>query len=178
MKEILRLGLILMVVCAVAAGSLAWVYQTTKPVIEGRKVQEFNAALKAVLADADSFKEVKDADLSLYVGTKGGNTVGVAIPVESKGYGSSPISLVVGVDPAGKVLKVKVLSHSETAGLGSKIEGEAFLGQFTGKTPASAVAIGQDVDAISGATISSRGATAGVKKALQAFAKIQPSLQP
>lgn len=162
-----------MIVCAVAAGSLAWVYQTTSPVIEERKVQDFNAALNAVLPEADSFKEVKDGGVSLYYGTKGGKTVGVAIPVESKGYGSSPISMVVGVDPTGKVLKVKVLSHSETAGLGSKIEGESFLKQFTGKTPASALAVGQDVDAISGATISSRGATAGIKKALQSFANAQ-----
>ncbi len=178
MREILKLGLILMIVCAVAAGSLAWVYQTTRPIIEGRVVEEFNAALKAVVPEAESFKEVKDEGASLYCGLKGGRVVGVAIPVQGKGYGSSPISMVVGVDPSGRVVQVKVLSHSETAGLGSKITGESFLAQFTGKTPESPVAVGQDIDAISGATISSRGAASGVKKALESFARVRPALQP
>ncbi len=171
MREIGKLGFILAVICAVAAGSLAWVYQTTRPVIEKRQVEEFNTALKAVIPEAEEFKETKRDGQSFYVASKGGKDIGVAIPVESKGYGSSPISMVVGVDMSGKVLNVEVLSHSETAGLGSKITGEEFRKQFVGKAPDSPLVVKQDIDAVSGATISSKGATAGVKKALEGFAK-------
>ncbi|MCR4398708.1 MAG: RnfABCDGE type electron transport complex subunit G [Firmicutes bacterium] len=172
MREISKLGIILAVICAIAAGSLAYVYQTTRPVIEERKVKEFEAALRAVIPEAENFRETKKDGSSFYVATKAGKEIGVAIPVESKGYGSTPITMVVGVDMTGKVLRVKVLGHGETAGLGSKIEQDSFLRQFMGKTPESPLVVGQDIDGISGATISSRGATAGVKKALTGFAAL------
>ncbi len=172
MREIIRLGTILAIICAVAAGSLAWVYQTTRPIIEQRNIEEFQAALTSVLPDADEFKESKSQDGSVYAGTKAGNPVGYAIPVDAKGFGSSPISMMVGLDTTGKVLKVKIMSHGETAGLGAKIELDSFTGQFAGKTSADVLVVKQDIDAISGATISSKGATAGVRKALDLFNKV------
>ena len=172
MRDIVRLGLILMIVCGVAAGSLAWVYQTTKPVIETRKQEELNAALKIVMKDADAFEPVRKDGKTVYLAKKGGKEVGVAIPVESKGYGSTPISMLVGIDMDGKVVKVKVLSHGETAGLGSRIENDSFTDQFAGKSAKDPLEVKRDVDALSGATISSKGVTNGVKNALTLFGEM------
>lgn len=89
-----------------------------------------------------------------------------------KGY-SGKIELMVGLDPYGVIKKIEVLSHSETPGLGSKITDQAFLSQFIGKTLESeefkVKKDGGTIDAISGATISSRAFCDAVTQAIDAF---------
>jgi electron transport complex protein RnfG len=76
--------------------------------------------------------------------------------VASTGYGG-PIVLLVGVDTKeGKITGLKVLEHQETPGLGSNVAEAGFLSQFLGKSLESPFRVGEDVQAVSGATISSR----------------------
>ena len=96
-----------------------------------------------------------------------GSIIGYCVDVDSYGYGSDPINLLVGLDSDGRAVAVKVLSHSETPGVGSKATASSFLSQFEGKSGILAVKKdGGEIDAVAGATISSRAITAGVSLAL------------
>lgn len=181
-----RLGITLMMVCAVAAAGLAATYAVTWPVIQEqqrRKVLEENKELLKLFpgfkGDLTERKEIlekarKEFDEleSIFELMSAGERVAVAIKLASKGYGG-PIKVAVGIDIEGKVAGILVLDvSSETAGVGSKVaeaEGASFREQFKGKTAADALGVGKDVDAISGATISSRGVTGGVKNALAVY---------
>ena len=157
-----NLVLVLTVLSLVVAFALGFVYQITLPIIEESEKEAVEAAMEKVL-DADSF-EPAAFDGSVYIGRKGGEHVGYAVTVAPAGYGGE-ISMLVGIDAVGRVTGVVILSHSETPGLGSKVTGESWLSeQFVGTDGKGTV--GNGVDAISGATISSKAVTAGVTDAV------------
>jgi len=145
MGKMIKLGFILAVFCVISAGGLAYVYLFTGPRIEENAKLTLASSRKDVLPSSGK---------------------GRAILVTPQGYGGK-IELLVGIDELGKVSGVKVISHKETAGLGAGIEKPAFLAQFKGKTVKDALEPKKDIDAITGATISSRAVCAGVKQALQ-----------
>ncbi|MGB9612981.1 MAG: FMN-binding protein [Candidatus Margulisiibacteriota bacterium] len=142
--KIIRLGLMLMVFCIISAGSLALVYLFTKPKIE----------LNAKLA-------LEQAKQEVLAGKKG-----KADLVSPRGY-AGQIDMMVGVGEDGKVIKVKILNQRETPGLGANIIKEEFLKQFSGKSLKDPIEPKKDIDAITGATISSRAVSIGVKEALK-----------
>ena len=88
------------------------------------------------------------------------------------------VTMMVGVDNAGKVLGISVVNHTETAGLGAEAAsqgaaGTAFRSQFTGMSGSVSVTKdGGQVDALTGATITSRAVCTGVNAALNAVAKL------
>lgn len=166
MRETVKLAVTLALICGIAAGSLAWVYSVTRPVIEKRAVEEFNASLRAVVPDAETFEKTEVGGKTYYKALRGGKTIGAAAVAEARGYGSQPMVIVVGADSQGKLIGLKVVSHSETPGLGARVETRAFQEQFIGKTARDAIAVGKDINALSGATISSRAFTNAVKGAL------------
>ena len=95
-----------------------------------------------------------------------GNTVGIAFAVDGNGFGGN-IRMMVGLDPVTrKLTKVKVLDHLETPGLGARITEQAFLHQFENKSLDDAFTAKNDVDAITGATVSSQAVAATIKAAL------------
>ena len=117
-----------------------------------------SAAAKAAGGTLDSVYEV----------LVGGENAGYAIKVVASGSQGN-IEMIVGVDGEGAVTGVSIVKNSETAGIGSKVmENEnGVLDQFIGKSAAdSPLTVGKNVDAISGATVSSRGVTTGVNAAL------------
>ncbi len=114
--------------------------------------------------------------LPVYRARQNGVPVAAALTVvASDGY-TGPITLLVGISASGKVLGVGVTAHTETAGLGARIEDAGWLGRFTGHSlldpPAdrwTARTDGGDFDAIAGATVSSRAVIGGVRRAVQYF---------
>jgi electron transport complex protein RnfG len=95
---------------------------------------------------------------------KGGYTAGVAV-VEVQPGKWGPVTYIVALDAYGsKVVNLAVMSYTEKRG--RPISTKRFLGQFTGKTAASPLTVGKDIDAVSGATISSRATAFAVKKVL------------
>ena len=88
------------------------------------------------------------------------------------------ITMMVGVDTEGKVLGISVISHTETAGLGAVAAagtpaGEAFRAQFVGTSGSVSVSKdGGTIDAITGATITSRAICAGINAALEVVAQM------
>ncbi len=93
---------------------------------------------------------------------------GYVIEVTPSGFGGT-IDMVVGVKTDGTVAGVEIISMSETSGLGANASKESFRSQFVGKSGDLAVTKdGGDIDALTGATITSRAVTQGVNTALQA----------
>lgn len=164
-KYIIRLGIILFLICAISTALLAFVNSVTLPVIEANNEKMQEMAKKEVLPEADTFKEITR---EIYLGEKGGEKAGYTVSVEKNGYGG-PIKMMIGIDNSMKVSGVKILSMSETPGLGAKAQNEDFLSQFQGKNKFLALkksgAGENDVLAISGATVTSTAVTEGVKDA-------------
>lgn len=166
MKEIFRFGFILAFICLIAAGLLAAVNVITAPKILAQALAEEQAALKEVMPQASKFIAVKsDVDeQTLYYKAfdDRDKIIGFVFKAAGKGY-SSLIQTLVGVDPKGIISAIKVLSQNETPGLGIRITEKKFTDQF--KNQDSLTLSG--VQAISGATVSSRALMKSVIKKAQ-----------
>lgn len=123
-----------------------------------------------VLPGASTFTKGAADGHEIYEGRDaGGNLVGLAFSGEAEGFGG-PIKFLAGVDPRTQAITgVVVVSHSETPGLGSLITEAGFLGQFPGKALGDRFEAGADIQAVSGATISSQALASGVKAAAEAI---------
>lgn len=182
-----RLIATLVLICMVSAGVLAAVQELTRgPIAEARR-QEKLKAIRAVLPpyanepDKEAFTITTPAgQIDVYPGRDAqGNLVGMAIPTSSaEGYGGV-ISLILGVNVQGEIQAMYVLEHKETPGLGDNITKPKFQAQFIGKslaTPGFVFAVKKDggsVDAITGATISSRAVTEAIKDGLETYQQIR-----
>ena len=172
---ILRLSLILFLIAGVVALALAAVNMVTAPKIAQLQEAKTQEAIKAVL-DGGYDEIITDyTDKSGLVSKiyKGAN--GYAVEVKPSGFDNT-ITMMVGIDNEGKVTKISVISHTETAGLGAiaadkTTKGDAFRGQFAGLTGVVQVTKdGGTVEAITGATITSRAVCDGVTAALAVIA--------
>jgi H+/Na+-translocating ferredoxin:NAD+ oxidoreductase subunit G len=171
MARILRLGIILMLFCVISAGGLAYVYLFTQPRIDLNAKLAFENSLREVVPAAANFTEIKLGDQKIYSGLKDNKRVGYAIPVSPRGY-SGPIDMLLGLDLKGKVVGIKILNQRETPGLGANIVKPDFWRQFLGKTAQSPLEPKKDIEAITGATISSRAVCNGTRLALELFKKV------
>jgi electron transport complex protein RnfG len=169
MSQLIKFGLILGVICLAATLVLAVTYEVTKPKIEEQLKNEERSALKSIMPSADSFNEKAMDGIEYFEALKGKTVVGYCVRAVGSGY-SGYIRMIAGVDLDGTIEGVAVLEHSETPGLGAKINeikpGESepwFLKQFKGKN-AGAIAVKKDIDAITGATISSKAVTDAIRK--------------
>ena len=159
MREMVRYGFILALICVIASGLLAGVNSLTKPRIIRQAQAEEEMSLKGVMPQGESFKPVKKQEEVLYynVYDKKNKFIGVAFKASGKGY-SSIVETMVGMLEDGTITAVKVLSQNETPGLGVKVAGPDFTGQFSNKKDLG------NVQAIAGATISSKAVIDSVKK--------------
>ena len=158
---------VLCVICVVITGALAVTNNMTAPIIaEATRVAQENAR-KELLPDADNFTKVDvtvENVSDVYVADNG---VGTVITCAGKGYGGT-ITVMVAFNPDATIKQIKITEQAETAGLGSKIVSEpSFQESFAG-LPAAPFTV-DDIDAISGATISSKAVTAAVNSAIEAF---------
>ena len=188
-KYIIKLTVTLFVTCVIVAGLLGGVNAITKDKIAAINWEKTVAAMKAVVADPDATTfsdalpntpEMEAACLaggatlqSVYEVQVDGAPAGYAIKVSATGS-QGAIEMMVGVDGEGAVTGVSIVKHSETSGIGTKVAdneptaaGVGVLTQFEGMSAADGtLTVGVNVDAISGATVSSRGVTGGVNAAL------------
>lgn len=173
MKEPIRLGIILFIITSVCVGLTGLVYEGTKAKIANQNEITKQEAMKSIIKDADTFVPVEDIDTTkvqeVYIAKDEGKNIGYIAKIVQQGYGGV-IELMVGVDKELTIVGVQILSHSETPGLGANIIKDTFLTQFIEKrAPLKVVkgtASGNDVVAISGATISSTAVTSGINEAL------------
>ena len=184
---IIKLTVTLFVTCVVVAACLGGVNAITQEKIEAINKEKTEIAMKAVVADPDNTSFSDKLTLtdemvaaagsvaldSVYEAQVGGQPAGYAIKVVSSGS-QGKIEMMVGVDAEGTVTGVSIVKNSETSGIGSKVmtnmptaNGIGVLSQFEGKSAADGtLTVGANVDAISGATVSTRGVTNGVNAAL------------
>jgi len=164
MKEMVRYGLILSLICALASASLAVVNSITKPRIIAQAEAEEKASLKEVLPEATHFEPVKSGNDIIYYKayTKNGKFIDVAFKTSGKGY-SSIIETMVGLTLDGNITAIKILSQNETPGLGTPVTDSSFTGQFANKNMQDL----NEVQAITGASISSKAIIDSVSKKAQ-----------
>lgn len=178
MRDIAKIGCILMTYTLVVGVALAFVNIKTEPVIEANKAAAENAALAEVLPDMAGDYELKDEDTDFpyWVGYRDAEKKeigGYIVIARGAGY-SSLIETMVGVDVNGIITGVKILFQQETPGLGAKSveihrgeSGPWFTGQFRGKSIMDDIKIAKDggsIDAITGATITSRTITDSINR--------------
>ncbi|OGC11595.1 hypothetical protein A3K48_03725 [candidate division WOR-1 bacterium RIFOXYA12_FULL_52_29] len=169
MLKNLKLAAVLTIFCLISAGALAYVYNLTRPMIAANSALSFKRSMGEVIS-ADSFTP---GSQGCYLARKGKETVGYVFPVNPAGYGGA-IEMMVSLDKGGKVIAVKIISNKETPGLGTNILNPKFLKQFSGKSVGDKIKAKEDIDAVTGATISSNGVCKGVRQALELFGKVKP----
>ena len=174
---ILRLTVTLLLITSVVAAALAGVNAVTAPKIAELKAAKTQKAIETVLpggyeAEITGYNDATGLVTKVYSGING-----FAYEVTPGGFDNT-ITMMVGVDNDGKVLGISIISHTETAGLGAVAAagtpaGESFRNQFVGTSGSVAVTKdGGAMDAITGATITSRAICVGVNAALECAANL------
>lgn len=181
-KFVLRIAGTLLVISLVVAGLLGAVNGVTAERIAAINAENTAAAMNQVVTveDAEYVPVEVSEDMtaaaaaygaldSVYEVRAGGELVGYTVKVIASGSQGS-IEMMVGTDTALAVTGVAIVDNSETSGIGSKVMNNVngVLDQFKGMSGAGSLVVGQNVDAISGATVSSKGVTAGVNATLAA----------
>lgn len=177
-KAILIPAVSLLVICVVVTALLGVTNRVTAPKIEQLAAETEAAAKQAVLTDAATFSEEKqiEKDGTTYIYYEGFSAeeafAGYVFRTSAKGYGGD-ISVMVGVKADGTVAGVNILSISETAGLGMNAKNESFLSQFLGKSGTVGVlkngSSETEIQALTGATITSKAMASAVNQALALF---------
>lgn len=177
MKTILKNTWILTVITLVAGVTLGFVYEITKDPIAKAQEAAKQEACREVFPEADTFEIVEqktDAVDEVYMAVKEGAEVGCVITATSKeGYGGD-IQVTVGITSDGMINGISILSINETAGLGMNAKKPEFMGQYAGKITDHFYVdkdggTGEEIAAISGATITSRAVTQAVNTALDYY---------
>lgn len=171
-------AIVLLLISGVAALLLGLVNDVTKDVIAGREREETAAAMRQVMQDAAEFSEEKTAeDGTLYYEalSADGSVCGYVFTTSGKGYGGE-IRVMTGVGADGTVTGIAFLSIDETPGMGMKAQNDDFKNQYNGKSGTLGVsktgASETEIQAITGATITSKAVTGAVNDALACFATI------
>ena len=189
MNKIIKNTIILTIITLVSGVALGDVYEITKAPIANAQEEAKQEAYKQVFEDADSFdalevdaKEAAEAvkaagvddgaEINEAVEAKqGGETIGYVITAtDPNGYGGD-IQVSVGIQNDGTVNGIAILSINETAGLGMKASEPEFYEQYSGKQTdhfyvSKDGGEGEQIDAISGATITTRAVTGAVNASL------------
>jgi electron transport complex protein RnfG len=170
---ITKYALILAFYTAVAGGILAVTFSITEPQRKtNAKVNEI-AAQKEVMPQAAKLEAFNKNGFEYYKAKDDdGKLIGYVFLTKGKGY-SSIIEIMLGLDSQFKVAGLKIVSQTETPGLGTRIMENSFLQQFIGKA-GQEIALKKDageIDAITGATISSRAVTKTINNAIEKLKK-------
>ena len=165
---ILRLTVTLLLICAAVAAVLAVVNSITKGPIAEIQAEKTRNAISVVLPGVGDVEEMVLSGDTGIVSAVYTSEKGYAVEVAPGGF-DGEITMMVGISE-GKVTGISVISHTETPGLGAvaaanNAKGEAFRGQFVGQS--GVLSVGDQIDGMSGATITSKAVTAGVNAALE-----------
>ncbi len=169
------------------SGALALADRATQEDIKAAQDRDMKASLIQVLPghyENDLLKDTvvlpgPEGDVTVYRARRGGQVVAVVFKVQARGY-AGPVVSMMGVDRGGKVLGVRVIKHSETPGLGDKVEPaksgwiHGFEGRFLGDPPAGQFTVKKDggvFDQFAGATITPRAVVKSIKGGLVFFSK-------
>ena len=162
-KDFITPAVALTLVCLVMSAALAFGNSITKPVIEQAAAERAQSARLEIIPEADGFEPLELDSLprsvtEVYAAT---NNAGYIFMVTTPGYGGE-IKLICGVDPNGRIIRSKVLSHTETQGLGTIVFDRSAEYEGLDKNL-------EGINAIAGSTITSSAYKSGIEDALAAF---------
>jgi electron transport complex protein RnfG len=172
----------------VSGGGLKWLEEFAKPLIENQEMELVKGpAIRQILKDAandpvtDRFK-IKDGETerNVFVGVFDGKPNTVAIETQVSGFADKG-GLVVAINVDDNTLTgIGVTTHKETPGLGGNAKADPrFAAQFTGKSIAKEIKVtsdGGEINALSGATITSRAVCKGTMQAIETYDRLKPEL--
>jgi electron transport complex protein RnfG len=184
-REIVRMIVVLTLIGAASGLTLAAIHRVTAAPIEYQTIKFVKEpAVKKVLTgyDNDPILDRKKltvgtdlrgrpVTLTVFPARKAGETFAVAVEGSGKGY-HGQIGVMVGVSKEGTILDIGITSHSETPGIGSRVSADTYTDRYKGLAASKGVA----VDAISGATYSSKGVVAAVNEAVGTVAKFREEI--
>lgn len=169
MKNIVKLTVFLAIVAGLAGGALSFVNGMTYPIIQEQKIASVKENLVKIYSNGEEFKALDvslsdyDALVSVYEADKGGSPVGYVYETSAQGYGGQ-VRALIALDKDGTYKGLQIIDCStETPGKGDVIAGDAFISSVVGKN------IGDSIDTISGATISSTAVVEGIEQATQHY---------
>lgn len=164
MRDILRLSITLALVGILSASLLTYIHGVTAPIIAERQEAEYRQALELFFPDFDSFEnEQHDGDYFDLIYDSSGNLIGIMSTIQQQGY-DGYITYNLAVDGEGVILGLLIISHSETPGIGDIITTDSFKEQFIGKSYEDPITAGEDVDIVSGATVSTSAMISSVRR--------------
>ena len=186
-KFVLKVAGTLTAIALVVAALLGLVNSVTHERIEEFNFAATRAALDQVTPEGSDYDPVELTEDMIAAAKEQGGTLTEMYAVSTGGYAckvvasgsQGNIEMIVGVDESGAISGISVVENAETKGIGSKVmdnlpnaAGVPFLDQFIGLTGAGDLVVGKNITAITGATVSTRGITAGANAALAAVATL------
>jgi electron transport complex protein RnfG len=188
MREMINMIVVLTVLTAFSGGLLAMVKSGTEVQIENQilKFQKapaikelFPEATNDPLAERFTIK-TDDIELQIFPGILSDGSKVIAFETKGTGFGG-PVGLMVGIDlETDQIIEVRVTTHSETPGIGSRAKDDlSFVSQFAGKSLDTNFALKGDngeIDAISGATVTSKGVSVAAIQAKKIYQKLKPEI--
>lgn len=189
MREMIQMVVVLTILACVSGGLLAYIRDNTQEQIEYQQLVFVKGpAIRSIMEGSsndpinDRFKiQHGDTERSFFVGVFDGQPQAVAFETSGKGYGGD-IGVMVGVNvEQAQLVGIGVTTHAETPGIGALAKTDpSFAAQFRGmpiKDQFKVKTEGGQVDALSGATITSRGVAGAVTQAAQIFQELKPQIQ-
>lgn len=171
-RELIAPTLVLLLICLVITAALAGTYQVTKPIIDEINFRNANLARGEVLPDGEGAFTQLETELSpgIIEVYEADNKSGYVFTTQDKGFGGK-MTVMVGVSNEGAITGVKVTGHSETPGLGTKAMTKEYLAQYLGQVAVtrSNESDKTQIDAVTGATVSSNAIFRAVEASLAQF---------
>jgi len=182
-------AVLLSIICLVTTLLLALTNSVTAPVIAALEAQAEKAQMEQIFPDGETFTPYIPSEIEVDALSEAGGTVdkiyiaqdssdtviGYVFISSSQGY-AGPIKAAVGIDSQGSLVSSSFTAADETPGLGKKVEEDRFEQAFTGLAASDDVLVSASgngqIDAISGATISSKGAVSAVNQAMRAYREL------
>jgi len=177
-KSILNITLRLFIVCTIIAAVVAGVNALTAEKISANEQKEINDTIAKVFTEG-KIEKISEGDsessVSAIYGIKDsseGSTVGYSVICAPKGFGGE-IKMMVAFDYEKNIKAIRIMSHSETPGIGDKVQkDESFAAQFEGRSQEMTYGV-DGIDKISGSSKSSGAVLNGVNDAIAALAAIK-----
>jgi electron transport complex protein RnfG len=189
MREMIKMIVVLTILSCFSGGVLAYLRNNTQERIDNQVLEFvkgpairtiFEGASNNPIADRFTLKD-GDVERTFFVAIYNGEPTGVAFETSGKGFGGD-VGVMVGIDVKDdKLLGVDVTTHSETPGMGARAKTDpSFVSQFKGlsiEKPFKVTADGGTINALSGATITSRAVSAATTEADQIYEKLKPEIE-
>ena len=174
-KDMITPTLVLFLICLIITVALAGTYQVTKPIIDEINIKNANIARGEVLPEGEGAftqleTELSEGILEIY---EADNKAGYVCTAQDKGFGGK-LTVMVGISAEGEIAGVKVTGHAETPGLGTKAMTVDYLAQYQGTVAVTRTNESDktQIDAVTGATVSSNAIFRAVEASLAQYEKI------